>query len=305
MPSIYTVLGASGQVGKQASLVLLAAGHHVRVPLRNINSDAAKELKNAGATLVASGYVEGDVKLGSLSIDETVLTQAFTGVAGAFVLIPPNLHSAHPDEEADEFIELLKRAAEKSKIKKIVFLSSVGAHQATGNGCINKLHRLEEAFKPLAGPHFRAVFVRAGYFFSNLRYGLNATSNGTLPFPYDKRTLLNMLAPEDIGDEVAKHLLDDASQGSLVVELAGPQDVTFEQVTKMVSDILGKEIKYVQTLNNCVEICKSGGLSQIGAESVKDMVIGFTDGINAFEHQDKLVRGNRTLGEYLKANLKQ
>ena len=305
MTNTYTVLGASGNVGKPVALALLAAGHHVRVVLRNVDSDAAKALKNAGATLLASGYVEGDEKLGTLSIDETILTQAFTGVDGAFALIPPNLTSTNPDEEAGSYVALLKRAVVASKLKKLVILSSIGAHLTSSNGAINKIHSFEETLKPLAGPQFRLVIVRSGFFFANLRFALNAASTGVVAFPYAADTRLNMVSTEDVGEEIAKSLMDDHHHGSQVIEVAGPKDLTFAEVTAIVSEQVGKELAYVQVLDKIVEISKSRGMSQLGAESIRDMVISFCDGTLVYEHPEKVVRGKRTAQDYFKANLKQ
>ena len=307
MVNTYTVLGASGNVGKQAAFALLAAGHHVRVVLRNIDSDAAKALKNAGATLVASGYVEGDEKLGTLSIDETILTQAFTGVDGAFALIPPNLTSNTPDEDADAYIALLKRAVVASKLKKIVLLSSVGAHRATGNGAIAKLHRLEKTFESIAGPQLRVVFIRAGFFFVNLLSGLPYAASGTLALPYPKDMSAPMLSTDDIGDEVAKHLLDDAhTSGAFVVELAGPKDHTLGDVAVIVSEILGKEVQYAQLpADVLITTLKSFGFSQVGAESLAGMIAAIEAGTLTFEHPDKIVRGSRPLKPFIEAALKK
>ena len=306
MVRTYTVLGATGNVGKPTALALLAAGHHVRVVVRNVDSDASKALKNAGATLVASGYVDGDDKLGSLSIDETILTQAFTGIDGAFALIPPNLSSTRPDEQADEYVALLKRAVLASKLKKIVFLSSIGAHLVTGNGAINKLHRLEETFKTVAGPDLHTVFIRASFFFTNLASGLPYVSTGALTLAYPL-SISKMVSTDDIGTEAAKHLLDEGHHsGALVVELTGPQDHTLDDVAKIASEVIGKEVKYVQLPSEgVVERLKSFGISQLGAESVKAMIDGYDAGHLTFEHSETAVRGTSTLKAYLEARLKQ
>lgn len=303
MVSTFTVLGATGNVGKQVASVLLAAGHHVRVVVRKVDSDASVALKNNGATLIPSGYVEGDEKLGTLSIDESILTNAFANVDGVFALIPPNLTSARPDEQADAYVQILKRAVIAAKVPKIVFLSSVGAHLSQHLGSISKLHRLETVFAPLAGPHLRVVFIRAGSFFPNLLQGIGGAANGVFPSICPKDLPVPFLSTDDIGDEAAKHLLDaEKKEGSLVVELAGPRDVSYGEAADLVSKALGKELHFiVLPSESIVDTFKSFGISQLGAESMKEMIDGINGGLISYEHPESIVRGKRTIEDYITA----
>lgn len=307
MSRTFTVLGATGNVGKQAANFLLDAGHNVRAVLRNADSEAAQALKKRGAAITVSPFVDGDEKLGAFYIDERVLTDALTGVDGAYLMIPPNFNSSHPYEHAQEYINILVRAAKSSGVKNIVLLSSIGAHQSEGTGCIGLLHQLEVAFTPLAADDVRVVFIRAGYFYTNWLHGLNAAPKGILPFPFEKHIVLSMLSTDDIGDESAKQLLDDSHKGGVhIVELAGPKDYTFPEAAEVASSVYGKELKHViVSPEGSVEIYKSFGISQAGAEALRDMIIGYHKGIVAFEHKDKLTRGSRPLDAFLAQHLKQ
>ena len=305
MVSSFTVLGATRNVGKQVASVLLAAGHHVNVIVRKVDSDAAIALKNQGATLIASGYVEEDEKLGSLSIDESILTKAFTNVDGVFVLIPPNLTSARPDEQADAYIQVLKRAVLASKVPKVVLLSSFGAHQTQHLGLGAKLHRLESTFIPLAGTHLRVVILRPGSFFSNLLQNIATAANGDFHSFCPRDLPLPFISTEDIGDEAAKHLLDAAKDGLLVVELAGPRDVSYGQVADLVSKAIGKDLQFVLIPSeSLVETLKSFGLSQLGAESAKEAYDSINAGRIDYEHKETVVRGKRTIEDYIAAVVK-
>lgn len=306
MSLTFTVLGATGNVGKQAANFLLDAGHNVRAVLRNADSEAALALKKQGATLIVSPFVDGNEKLGPFYVDEQVITDALTGVDGAYLMIPPNFSSPRPYDQAQEYINILVRAVQRSGVKKIVLLSSIGAHQPEGTGAIGLLHQLEVAFTPLAADDLRVVFIRAGYFYTNWFHGLSQAPNGILPFPFEKHIVLNMLSTDDIGEESARHLLDDHTGGVHVVELAGPKDYTFPEAAKVASSVYGKELNHtVVAPESAVEIYKSFGISQAGAEALRDMVVGYHKGIVAFEHKDKLTRGSRPLNEFLAQHLKR
>lgn len=301
----FTILGATGNVGKHAVSTLLAAGHHVRVPLRNIDSEAAKALKSAGATVIASGFVPEDAKLGSLSIDESILADAFRGSEGAFVLLPPNLGSLTPEEHQRNFIEVVKRAALASKLPKIVLLSSIAGHVPAGTGILEILYHLEQSFMALASPEFQVVSVRAGYFFTNLETSLPSVfESGVIALPVNPDISLPFIATEDIGEEVAKQLvsLETPKDSILVVELAGPKDYTYGQVTQLIATLLGREVNYVRVPGpDFLDVLISVGYSKQSAEDFLSMAAYGESGKLAWEHPEKVVRRSRPIEEWLSA----
>lgn len=305
MLNTYAIIGATGKVGKQATEVLLGAGHHARAIVRNPNSDAAQSLKKSGADIIASGFVEGDEKLGLLSVDEKVLTSAFTDVNAVFAMVPPNLQSARPDETADEYMQVVKRAVKNANVKKLVLLSGFGAHLPSGTGQVEKMYRFEQTFLPLAGPDLRVVVVRASYFFTNLLWSFAAVPHGIFPFPYAVNTVRNMISTQDVGDEVAKQLMDATAGGSEIIELAGPEDYCFADITAKIAELTGKPLQYVQQApESLVPTYISYGISPAGAESLAGMDAAAIAGILVPEHPEKVKRGTRVLNDWLNTIVK-
>lgn len=308
MTRTYTILGATGNVGKRASLVLLEAGHHVRAVVRKLDSPASIELKNAGATLVDSGFVKDHEKLGALYIDEKVLVSAFSDVDGIFLLLPPNLQSTHPMNEVDAFIELILCALKQAKnVKQIVFLSSFGAQHADGTGVVEKCYYMEKALAPLASSDLRIVFVRPGYFFSNMMSSLSTMKDDTFPYAFEKDTKIEMIDTDDIGDEVAKQLQETSSkENPFIVEISGPKRISMIDVADAASKHVGNEIKYVQIpVSALLPAFMSFGISELGAKSLVGIVQGIENGRVDFEHHDQIVRGKRSIADFLASNLKK
>src|SRR5258706_9823748 len=119
----FVVAGVSGNTGKIVAESLIAQKRAVKVVVR----DAAK-----GAPWKAKG---ADVALADLG-DADALAQALKGAEGAYVLIPPTF--AAPDFRAyqDRLSTAIAEAARASRVPHIVFLSSIGAQLASGNGPI-------------------------------------------------------------------------------------------------------------------------------------------------------------------------
>lgn len=304
--STFAVLGATGQVGGRAARQLLSAGQKVRAVVRDVSSAASIELRTLGAELFEVKVADPN----PFATDLTLLTAALTGVAGAFILIPPHLTTADPNKDAFAYLDIVKQAVIASKIPKIVFLSSIAAHRTSGTGVIDKLHHLEQEFNALAKSSDLAVtYVRAGYFFSNLLGALAAVPHGILPGAVlDPNVKVNFISTDDIGDQVAKSLTDSSvkSGETRVVELAGPEDLSHTEVAAIISEIVGKTVNYAPIPKPDQQKTFEGfGLSPAGAAQFLTLADGVVDGTIAFEHPDKIVRGNVHIKDFLTAVLKK
>lgn len=302
----FAILGATGQVGGRAARQLLASGHHVRAVVRDTTSTASQELKSLGAELF-------EVKVNDPSpfgTDTALLTTAFTGVDGAFILIPPHLNIADINKEAAAFVEKVKQAVIASKIKKLVFLSSVAAHLTSGAGPIDKLHRMEQAFNAiLKSADIAVTYVRAGYFFSNIVGSLAAVPHGILPGPIqDPETKICAVSTDDIGDLVAKSLLDKSVKtgSSQAIELSGPEELSNNQIVQIISDIVGKPIVYApMQKDERATIFQGFGFSAEGASQFLLLADGLDNGTITFENAATVVRGKVHFKDFLTAQLKK
>src|ERR1700675_3668556 len=98
-----------------------------------------------------------------------------------------------------------------------VALSSMGANRTSGVGNVTALSLLEQGFRSLPSP---VALVRAGGFFENFLFGLEAAQGGTLPVFYSPTNRKStMVASDDIGAEVATLLTGPAWSGHRVIEL--------------------------------------------------------------------------------------
>ena len=292
----FTIAGATGSVGGRAARQLLSSGHHVRALARNTSSPASTAIKDTGAVIVDVS-VTGSTS--PFAISESKLVEALTGSDGAFFLVPPHLNTENPDKDAFEYVDTVARAVLSSKVLNIVFLSAIAAHVPSGTGVVNKMHYLEKIFSGLAQAHdLRVTFVRPGYFFTNLRGPLTIAPNGILPGTVlDHEKKLPFTSPDDIGDQVAKQLLeraakDSQSSGVRIVELAGPEDLSMAQIASIVSELLEKEVKYTPFPKEVQQSKIEGfGLSPAGASQFVDMAAGLVSGLVDYEDRTTLVRG--------------
>jgi uncharacterized protein YbjT (DUF2867 family) len=231
---MYVLLGSNGNVTSKAAALLLAQGAAVRVIGRNAKSLAA--IKAQGAEIAA-----GDIA------DAGFLSQAFTRAAAVYTMVPTDF--AAPDMAAaqDRLGEAIARAITTADVKRVVNLSSVGAHLSSGTGPIAGLHRQERRLNELTSVD--VLHVRPGYFFENhlvaieMIPAIGAYADMTAP-----DAPLPMVATADIAQVVARELRTPSGTGKRVLHLRAPRLYTMRESTALLGAAINKpEVTYFQS----------------------------------------------------------
>ncbi len=223
---MYLVMGITGKVGGATARHLLKRRKQVRALVRD--REKAANWADQGVELV-----DGDWN------DAAAIATALKGVEGAFVMLPA-VWAPSPDyREAKGVIANYVEALTNVMSPRVVALSSTGAHRTSGLGMITALSLLEQGFRSLPSP---VAFVRAGGFFENFLFGLQAGQGGTLPVFYNPTNRKSMMvASEDIGAEVATLLTGPAWSGHRVIELGSM--VSADEVAAQLGEVLKLAVK--------------------------------------------------------------
>jgi uncharacterized protein YbjT (DUF2867 family) len=224
---MFAVTGITGKVGGSVARNLLAAGKSVRAVVR----DTAK----------AVGWAQQDCDVLRADInDVAALSQAFCGIEGVFLLLPPNFDPSPGFPEARQIIAAVRKALEEARPPKVVCLSTIGA-QAIQPNLLTQLQIMERELGTLSMP---ITFLRAAWFIENSSWDVApARSTGIIPSflqPLDKR--FPMVATEDVGRTAAELLLDSWS-GQRVVELEGPTRITPDEIAATFARLLGRDVR--------------------------------------------------------------
>ncbi|PLB55674.1 NAD(P)-binding protein [Aspergillus steynii IBT 23096] len=163
-----------------------------------------------------------------------------------FVITPPTFDGADTFECARSTAENVKAAARKGGVKRVVYLSSIGAQCESGTGEILANHISETVLKDAAP---EVVFIRCGYFMENWATAL-PTVKSENPFFYSTVTPLEyelpMIAVKDIGQSAASQLLGTGTplpKSPYIYELHGPRPYTSRDVQKAYEKAAGKEVE--------------------------------------------------------------
>ncbi|TKB88476.1 MAG: NAD-dependent dehydratase [Nitrospira sp.] len=286
---MFVVLGATGNTGSAVVDTLLNRKQPVRIVVRSVDKGAAWKAKGA------------DVAVASLD-DVPALTKAFEGAKGLYLLVPPNYGAEAWLADQRARMDRAAEAVQKSGVDHVVLLSSVGGHLHGGTGPIRAASYGEQALGCLAK---RLTILRPCYFMDNWAPVIGAAkAQGVLPTFIAPQAKIPMISTKDIGRIGAERLMT-GGKGKQIVELAGPEEYSPEQVAAVLSQILGRAVSAQHApLSAVVPTFKSFGFSDEAAKLFEEMYTSFSRGTIGYEHPVSLVRGRVALAEALKGFVK-
>jgi len=281
---LIAVAGVTGNTGSAAAQTLLERGAGVRVLVRS--EEKGQVWKERGAEVAVTDITNAD-SLGA----------GLAGVDGAYLLGPP-------DEQAEDFLGSRKRALdaarsgiEKSGVPHVVYLSSIGAQHAEGTGVIRSAYMAEQELGTL---ETATTFIRAAYFIENTAGVLQAvTGDGVLPAmwsPADHK--IPQVATLDIGRTAAEALLAGPKGRGHCIELAGPEDLSSNDVAAIFADLLGRDVSVAVVPPEAQVAAFTAFASQSAAEHYYEMFRGIESGLIVWEGGDaQFKRGTTTARE--------
>jgi nucleoside-diphosphate-sugar epimerase len=226
--------GSLGNISKPLAELLVRAGHEVTI----ISSDSAKK-----TAIEAFG---AKAAIGSVA-DATFLTDSFKGADVVYTMVPYNFGVTNYREYVAGIGGNYAKAIKASGVKKVVNLSSIGAHLENGTGPIAGLHDVEQILNQLdnvAIKHLRPALFYTNFFFDiPLIRGQNIMGNN-----YGIETKLVMVHPRDIAIVAASQMQQSFTGKSY--QYVASEEKHISQIVKALGNAVGKpELSWVQFTN--------------------------------------------------------
>jgi uncharacterized protein YbjT (DUF2867 family) len=219
----------TGSTGKQGGVVardLLERGHQVRAVTRDPNSNQAKSLANAGATLVASSLE-----------DTAAITKALEGATSLFAMTTP---SGGTDAETRQGIAAADAA--KAAGVHLVFTSVGSANRQTGVPHFDSKYEVE---KHIAKIGVRATILAPVSFMENLFFIKDQLAKGIYAAALPPQRALAQVAVADIG-AVAVRVLEDAGRFTGKRFDLASDELTGNEAMAILSRVTGRSFSYQQ-----------------------------------------------------------
>jgi uncharacterized protein YbjT (DUF2867 family) len=229
--------GSLGHIGKPLTIELVQKGHQVTVITSK--DSRQKEIEALGA-IAAVGTIE----------DVAFLTRIFTGADAVYTMIPPpNFIDANIDMMAyiNNLANNFEQAIRLSDVKRVVHLSSIGGHLASGSGLILGHHAVENILKKLTGVAI-TIIRPVGFYYNLLGFIPAIESTGVISANYGADDMLVWVSPIDIAAAVANEL-ETPLVGSNVRYVAS-DELTGNETATILGEAIGKpDLKWILVSN--------------------------------------------------------
>nr|WP_260860067.1 NmrA family NAD(P)-binding protein [Streptomyces cupreus] len=215
------VTGATGNVGSRAVTELRALGVRVGAFVRDPGRAAA--------------LIGGETELAVGDFGEpSTIRRALEGVDRVVLICPNDLRQAEYGTRAID-------ASVAAGVAQVVFLSTVGAQIGSPLVFFDQHGRIEEHLHDSGIP---GVVLRAGHLMSNV-IGSAATIAQTGRFFLPARDApIAMVDPSDVASTSAV-VLTTAGHTGRTYELTGPEAISYADVARRLSSVLGRSVEYV------------------------------------------------------------
>jgi len=224
-------MGATGNQGQAVARELLGRGHRVRAMTRRPDGEPTRALAALGAEIVQADFA-----------DPASLERAMAGAWGAFAV--QNTWEAGVQGEEEQG----KRVAEVARstgVSHFVYTSVGSAHRATGIPHFDNKWRVEQRVRELGFPSH--TILRPVFFMENLAspWFLPAIQQGQLAVALDPKTVLQMIAVQDIGKYGLWAFERHAELNGRAIDIAGDQ-LTMPATAEIIGRTLHRDVKFVQ-----------------------------------------------------------
>ena len=258
----------AGNIGRQVLEDLLDSGEHLRLVARDLSAvpaDARRHLE----------VIEGSHG------DPAVVDKAFDDADAVFWLTPPDPHAESVEAAYVGFARPAAEAFKRHGVKRVVGVSALGrgttwaaqaGHVTASLAMDDLIADTGVAYRALTNPSFMDNFAMQAAAIKN---------QGLFFSPIDGDRKLPAVASRDVAAAASRLLLDDSWHGAGEVPLLGPEDLSFNDMAEIISEVLGKDVRFRQVTFEAYKDRFVGfGMSEAMAQGMTDMAWAKNEGLD-------------------------
>ena len=268
---MIVITAPTGLIGRQVLGNVLGSGEPVRVIVRD--PFRLPEQVRERVEIVPGSH--GDIG---------VVNRAFAGADAVFWLVPPDPHAGSVEAAYVEFTRPACDAFKLHEVRRVVGISALGRGTAVaGRAGLATASLAMDDLIASTGVSYRALTMPS--FMDNLlRQVESIRDRGVFFTPVSGDRKLPSCATRDIAATAARLLLDDSWSGSGHVAVLGPEDLSFNDIAQIMSEVLGQPVRYQQIPAEALKNRLTGaGMSDAMAQATVDMMIAKDQGLDNAE----------------------
>ncbi|MEV4567573.1 NAD(P)H-binding protein [Nonomuraea sp. NPDC049419] len=262
---MIVITAPTGQISSQLVTALLQQNEPIRLIVRDPGK-LAPEVRER-AEVVAGTHKDRDV-----------LDQALKGADALFWLMPTFPAASSPYEA---YVTASIPGADtvvRHAVPRVVIVSALGRGSQMYAGHVSASHAMEDLFRS-TGAHVRALALPT--FMDNMLRQTATIKKGLITGTQPAGFRMPWVATKDIAALAATYLLDRTWTGQASVDVLGGEDLSYQDIAGILTDVLGTSIRYERgDRADVVRLLVSSGFSEAMARSMMDMDLAGERGIN-------------------------
>ena len=259
----------TGLIGHQVLNAVLDKGEPIRVIARDISRLPADILKRVEVVQGSHG-------------DFATVNKAFAGADAVFWLVPPDPQASSVMAAYVDFSRPACEAFRSQKVKRVVGISALGRGVDKKAGHTTASLAMDDLIAG-TGVAYRALTMPS--FMDNLLHQVGAIKAPGMFFsPVSGDLKAPTCATRDTAVVAAQLLLDRSWRGNASVPVMGPEDLSFNDMAKIMSEVLGKPVGFRQIPGQAFKSQMTKfGMSDAMAQAMLDMQVAKNEGLDNAE----------------------
>ncbi|PRY28228.1 NAD(P)H-binding protein [Pseudosporangium ferrugineum] len=265
---MIVVTTPTGTIGRQVVHQLLDAGEPVRVIVRD-PARLPAEIRDQVRSVIGTHN------------DPAVLAQAFADADAVFWLVPPDAQAPSLASYYVDFTRPAAAALTAHPVGRVVGISALGrgTPQAAHAGHVTASLAMDDLLAATGVP-YRALTMPS--FMDNLLWQADLIrTQGFFAQPIAGNRKLPTCATRDIATVAVRLLRDSSWTGSGEVPVLGPEDLSFDEMAQILSELLHRRVHYRRTPDaDYKALLVAQGMSESVAQGMLDMMRAKNKGLD-------------------------
>ena len=288
---MIVITAPTGQIGRNVVEDLLSAGAPLRLVVRD------------GGKLPDTVRDRVEVVEGSHG-EAAVVDRAFDGAEAVFWLTPPAPQRTLEEVYLD-FTRPAVDALRRHGVKRVVGVTALGRGTEWQDraGLVTASIHMDDLLMS-SGVAFRGLAMPS--FMDNaLRQAAVIRDRGAIFGLLDPDLKVPVTATRDIGAVAARLLADESWTGRKEVPVLGPEDLSMNDMAAVISDVLGREVRYQQIPPDAFKAQQlAHGASESFAQGGVDMMRAKNEGMDNVAERTADTRAPTTFRQWCEEELK-
>jgi uncharacterized protein YbjT (DUF2867 family) len=263
---MIVITAPTGNIGSQVLAYVLNSAEHIRLIARD-PSKLPSEIRER-VEVIEGSHSQSDVVM-----------KAFDGADSVFWLVTGDPSATSAEAAYVDFARSAVDAFRDRGVKRVVSISALGRGWPTDAGHVTATLRMDDMIAS-TGISYRALTCPS-LMENILRQRAPIRDQGVFFWPTPGDFKMPACATRDVAAVAARLLLDPSWSGVDEIPILGPEDLSFNDMAAIMSEVLGKPVRFQETAMDDMRAMMTGrGASEGMVQAMVNMLTAKHEGMD-------------------------